>query len=280
MFTIRSLTLDDLDAADQVLMSAYQATSRKIELERWMRLDKTTWLAGYESDRLVGTVGAIDYASFAYIGFMGVHADFQRRGYGKALMLALIGELEQAGQPCTLLDASVSGAALYLQIGYHDLSLVHVYKQTGEWGNQSTGMRIERLDIQSLPEVAALDQLYFGADRWQVLKSYLAAYPDRLIGAREEAGKLIGYALAQSKRLGPWAAADRQTAGALLEAARQYPFDDSMEVLLPSVNLAGVELLEANGFTQSRSLRHMQRGKPKYTRNLEHIYGQSSFMLG
>ena len=280
MFTIRTLTFDDLDAADQVLMSAYRVTSRKVELARWMRLENSTWLTGQEADRLVGMVGAIDYGPFAYIGLMGIHADFQRRGYGKALMLALIGELEQAGQPGTLLDASVPGAALYVQIGYHDLSLVNVYKQTGEWGNQSTGIRIERLNIQSLTEVAAYDQQYFGADRRQVLQSYLMAFPDRLIGARDGVGKLIGYALAQPKRLGPWVAIDQQTAAALLEAARQYPFNDSMEVLITSVNLTGIELLERNGFTQQRTLRHMQRGKAGHTRSLEHIYGQSSFMLG
>ncbi len=280
MLEIRPLTFIDLKAADQVLMSAYQVASRQVELERWMHLEGTTWLAGQEGDRLVGMVGAIDYGPFAYIGLMGVHADFQRRGYGKALMLALIDRLEQACQPCTLLDATAAGAGLYEQIGYQDLSLAYVYKQTDTREVQSTGLRVERLGVESLSELAAFDRHYFGADRSQVLRSYLAAFPGRMIGARDESGKLLGYALAQSKRLGPWAATAPQAAAALMEAARQLDFTEPPEILLPSPNLAGGELLKSAGFTRQRTLRHMRRGSSRSARSLEHIYGQSSFMLG
>jgi GNAT superfamily N-acetyltransferase len=280
MLDISALTFNDLEAADQVLMSAYQTAPRQVELERWMHLEGTIWLAGQEGDRLVGMVGAIDYGPFAYVGLMGVHADFQRRGYGKALMFALMGRLEQAGQPCTLLDATAAGAALYGQIGYQDLSLAYVYKQTGTWDDQSTGLRVEQLGMESLSELAAFDRLYFGADRSQVLQSYLAAFPGRLMGARDERGKLLGYALAQSKRLGPWAATVPQAAAALLEAARQFDFTEPLEILLPSPNLAGGELLESAGFVRQRTLRHMRRGSSRSARCLEHIYGQSSFMLG
>jgi GNAT superfamily N-acetyltransferase len=280
MLVIRPLNFNDLEAADQVLMSAYQVASRKVELERMMHLERTTWLTGQEDDRLVGMVGAIDYGPFAYLGLMGVHADFQRRGYGKALMLALIDRLEQVNQPCTLLDATAAGAGLYEQIGYQDLSLAYVYKQTDTWDDQSAGLHVERLGAESLTELSAFDQLYFGADRRQVLRSYLAAFPGRLLGARDERGKLLGYALAQSKRLGPWAAADPRAAAALLKAARQFDFSEALEILLPSPNLAGGGLLESAGFTRQRTLRHMRRGSSRSGRHLEHIYGQSSFMLG
>jgi GNAT superfamily N-acetyltransferase len=280
MLDIRPLNMNDLGAADQVLMSAYQATSRQVELERWMHLDRTTWLAGQEGNRLVGMVGAIDYGPFAYIGLMGVHVDFQRRGYGKALMLTLIDRLEQAGQPCTLLDATAAGAALYKQIGYQDLSLAYVYKQTDTWEVQSTELRVEQLGMESITELTAFDRHYFGADRSQVLRSYIAAFPGRLVGARKGQGKLLGYALAQSKRIGPWAADDQQAAAALLEAARQFNFTEPPETLLPSPNLAGGELLESAGFTRQRTLRHMRRGSSRSARGLEYIYGQSSFMLG
>jgi hypothetical protein len=52
MLDIHPLYFIDLEAADQVLMSAYQAASRKVELERWMHLERTTWLAGQEGDLL------------------------------------------------------------------------------------------------------------------------------------------------------------------------------------------------------------------------------------
>jgi GNAT superfamily N-acetyltransferase len=280
MFQIRSLTFNDLEAADQVLMSAYQVSSRSVELTRLMSLERTTWLAGREGERLVGMVGAIDYGPFAYIGLMGVHADFQRRGYGKTLMLALIDSLEQAGQPRTLLDASEACAPLYAQIGYQDLSLVTVYKCTCTWDFQSTGIRTKRLGIEALLELASFDRLYFGAERSQVLRSYLEAFPGRLMEARDKGGKLLGYALAQSKRLGPWTAVNPHAATALLEAAKQFKFNDPLEILLPSPNLAGIELLQSAGFVRQRTLRHMGRGCLGLARNLENIYGQSSFMLG
>jgi ribosomal protein S18 acetylase RimI-like enzyme len=280
MFHIRLLTFNDLEAADQVLMSAYQVSSRSVELERLMSLERTTWLAGQEGDRLVGMVGAVDYGLFAYIGLMGVHADFQRRGYGKALMLAMIDSLEQAGQPCTLLDASEAGAHLYAQIGYQDLSLVTVYKQTVTRNFQSTGIHVGQLAVEALSELTAFDLFYFGAERSQVLRSYLEAFPGRLIGARDKRGKLLGYALAQSKRIGPWVAADPHAAAALLEAAKHFNFTEALEVLLPSPNLAGGELLESAGFVRQRTLRHMRRGSSAPERRLAYIYGQGSFMLG
>jgi ribosomal protein S18 acetylase RimI-like enzyme len=280
MFHIRSLTINDLEAADQVLMSAYQVSSRRVELERLMSLERTTWLAGLEGDRLVGMVGAIDYGPFAYIGLMGIHADFQRRGYGKALMLALIDSLEQAGQPCSLLDASEAGAPLYARIGYRDLSLVSVYKQTGTRDFQPTGIQVERLAVEALSELTAFDLFYFGADRSQVLRSYLEAFPGRLIGARDKGGKLLGYALAQQKRLGPMIAADPHAAVALLEAAKQFNFTEALEILLPSPNQAGGALLESAGFVRQRTLRHMRRGSRGPERRLAYIYGQGSFMLG
>jgi len=100
------------------------------------------------------------------------------------------------------------------------------------------------------------------------------------MGARDEGGKLLGYALAQYKRFGPWVAVNPQAAAALLEAATQFDFTEALEILLPSPNLAGLELLESAGFARQRTLRHMRRGRCRSERCLEHIYGQSSFMLG
>ena len=54
MFIIHPLTLNDLEAADQVLMSAYQVSSRKDELERLIPLQGTTWLAGQEATGWLG----------------------------------------------------------------------------------------------------------------------------------------------------------------------------------------------------------------------------------
>jgi GNAT superfamily N-acetyltransferase len=280
MFHIRSLTLNDLEAADRVISSSFKTASRLAELEGLVKLEKTIWLAGEADGVLVGMVGAIDYGSFAYIGMMGVHADHQRRGFGKALMLALLEQLEQAGQPCTLLDASEYGAPLYAQIGYSDLHLAHVFKRVAEADFQSSPLQIELLGLTSLSDLMNLDPLFFGANRSHVLLAQLSRYPGRFLGAYSAEGSLLGYALAQNKRIGPWVASTPGSAASLLKAALQLEFGATPEVILPSPNQAGRELLEAAGFELQHSLRHMGRGCSELHRGLEGLYGQSSFMLG
>jgi GNAT superfamily N-acetyltransferase len=280
MLTIRPLRLTDLAAADEVTISAFQCPSRRVEIERWMSLEGTTWLGGEESGRLVAMVGAIDYGPFAYIGLMGVHADFQRCGYGRAIMITLIERLEQAGQLCTLLDASEAGAPLYARIGYQDLSLSHVFRWNGNSPAIPLPERLERLELAHLPEIVTLDQPFFGANRSNVLRSHLTVYPGRILGVRNLRGELLGYVIAQISRIGPWIAVNEESAAALLGAALKLEFEDSPTVILPSSNRAGIELLKAFGFELQRSLRHMGRGCAGSSRCLEYIYSQSSFMLG
>lgn len=280
MLHISPLLRSDLESADRVISSAFQTPSRLAELEWLVSLEKTYWLAGKLDNTLVGMVGAIDYGAFAYVGMMGVHANFQRRGFGKALMLALLELLEQAGQPCTLLDASASGAPLYAQIGYCDLQLAHVFKKVAAAEITSSALQIDPLELVSFPDLVTLDRQFFGADRSQVLLAQLRRFPGRFLGAYSVEGSLVGYALAQRKRIGPWGAATPEVAASLLMAALRLDFDSAPEVILPSPNQAGRELLKAAGFELQQSLRHMGRGCTRLRRELTCLYGQSNFMLG
>src|SRR5215210_6941100 len=106
--SVRSITEADLDAADVVLEAAYGPSGgrRKERMRRYLSLQPDGWLLALLDDVVVGTVGAMDYGPFAYIGLMAVHPSAQRQGIGLMLMQRLLAWLDARRCPFSLLDAT------------------------------------------------------------------------------------------------------------------------------------------------------------------------------
>jgi predicted N-acetyltransferase YhbS len=279
---IRPLSSADVPAADSVLIPAYgREDSAAPELRRYLRLQAGGWLLATVDGEPAGTVGAIDYGPFSWLGLLAVTPALQGRGIAKALMDEILAWLDARACPLVLLDASKAGAPLYPRYGFVDRDRVLVYVRrsaTAPPGPRSGSVAMIRTD--DVAQVAGLDQSIFGADRRAVLADLLAELPGRVFLHHGAGGQLDGYLIAQSRRLGPWVATNEAAADALLAAALTLEFAGRPLVLAPVANASAAALLARFGFRPQRELRHMGRGAGEHRARRAQIYGQASFMLG
>ncbi len=117
---IRTLTPADLDMADALLMAAYGGASRKQRLQSYLTLQPDGWILAHWDGTPAGVAGATHYGPIAYIGLVGVHPAYQRRGIAMAMMRHLLRWSAERGRPVLQLDASPAGAPLYERLGFVD----------------------------------------------------------------------------------------------------------------------------------------------------------------
>lgn len=279
---IRRMTAADLEPLVGVVNGAYRRSTTSVEdLQRYLYLNPTGWLVAEWHGSLAGMVGDVNYGSRAWVGLMAVDPPLQGRGIARALMESLLDELDQAGCPTEVLDASTAGAPLYEKLGFVDVDLVDAYRlDVRRPSPPSLPTAIGPLRDTDLAAVAALDMAAFGHDRHAVIRSFLADDRERAFVHRDREGAIDGYLIAQPLRIGPWTASSSDAAAALLAAALTLPYEGEPSVLIPYANTAGIALLEERGFTRQRRLRHMRRGTPPIGDHRELRYGQASFTLG
>jgi Acetyltransferase (GNAT) domain len=179
-----------------------------------------------------------------------------------------------------LLDATAAGAPLYAQLGFVDAGRAYLTAGPQPLAPAPLPISIFRLEPGSLAELAAFDAPIFGADRRAVLADLAAAYAGRLLVARDDAGAMSGYVVAQARTIGPWAARTPTIAERLLHAGLACGFA-TPRVLIPAGNTQAISLLATAGIVVRQEVRHMRRGQtgaPPGDRTA--LYGLASFALG
>jgi GNAT superfamily N-acetyltransferase len=217
---------------------------------------------------IVGFGGGRSYGPVAYVGPMAVDAAWRRRGFGRALLDALILNLERLGAQTILLDATDLGAPLYAAAGFVDVDETRVYERfTGAY--RPTAPNVDTYDLE---RATLIDVRVAGCDRSAALDAF-SREPNARLVIRDD-----GFAMAHRRVLGPWIAEDPRSAGrsfeAIVEAAPQVEV-----AFVPGSNIAAASILENGGFRPVRSVRHMAYGRPSPMRRAA-IYGQGSLGHG
>jgi GNAT superfamily N-acetyltransferase len=278
-FSIRNMSAADIEAADKIVMSGFgQSESRLDEMRRYLEIQPDGYFVAECAGTLLGMVGAIDYGAFAYIGLMVVWPEFQGHGIGGRLMERLLDWLDQRGRP-SLLDATEMGYPLYKKLGFVETDLSIVYRQDQPVELEPPAAPVYRMQPDDLDELVAFDTPLFGAERRGVLRVMLRDYPGEIMAARDEAGRISSYIINREGRLSPWMARDPGSAECVLRAALASNVSGEPVVIVPGLNLAGIQVVERHGFTFKRSCRHMQRGL-KTERQRTQIYGLVSYAIG
>jgi GNAT superfamily N-acetyltransferase len=283
--TIRTMTSNDVAAADAVAVAAYDSpVSRGAELRRYLRLQQDGWFLALDEDgRAVGLGGVVNYGAFAYIGLVGVLPAAQRRGVGQAIMEHILLWLRAKAIAVALLDASPAGEPLYRRLGFVADDQSDVWQREQPLSPLSPGrpLRASVTPVQpeDVPELVAFDRPRFGADRGNVLAALLAEFPGCACATRGASGQLTGFLFTQPNKLGPWVAATPAVAEQLLQYALTLPFAAGPTVLVPGANAAAAALLQQTGFVKRRSLQHMRLGG-EHPCPRRQTYGLSSFALG
>ncbi len=183
---VRSMRESDLDAVDVVLRAAFGRPSGFLEHARLTRRLQPDGVFVAERDgAIVGTVGAVDYGSLAYVGLMGVAPAEQSRGIGRLLMQHLLAWVDGRGCPVVLLDATERGALLYESLGFVDDALAYVYVRPQGDGEQDEALLDEQAvapgkqtvtsdehalalaGARDLEEIVAFDAARFGGSCWR-----------------------------------------------------------------------------------------------------------------
>jgi predicted N-acetyltransferase YhbS len=277
---INQITHENLPEADDILCSAFESNcSMMADLHRLLQIEPGGYLLGYYKEIPAGTVGAVNYGPFAYLGMMAVTQAAQHRGIGRVLLEEMLARLDKQDVPMILLDATLSGKSLYLRAGFQidDQVRQFVRHKTIVLSPQSDQIRL--MTSADIAAVADADEPIFGTRRERVLSAFLEDFPQRAF-VYEDHGQIAGFVIAQEQRIGPWTAKSLEVAQTLLRTALQLPFAATPKVLIPTKNKAGAAMLVRHGFVLQNTLDHMRRGGENNPINRTQIYGQASFALG
>jgi hypothetical protein len=277
---IIQITKANLPEADNILCSAFESNcSMMADLHRLLQIEPGGYLLGYYKEKPAGTVGAVNYGPFAYLGMMAVSQQAQHRGIGRRLLEEILVRLDKQKVPLVLLDATLSGKSHYMRAGFHIDDQVRQFVRQTETPLLPLSAHVRQLTAADIPAVADADQSIFGARREQVIAVFLGDYAERAY-VHETDGQINGFLFAQEQRIGPWIAHNLEAAQDLLQSALRLPYDTAPKVLIPTSNQDGAALLVKHGFVLQNTLDHMRRGGEKNPLQRSQIYGQASYALG
>ncbi len=286
---IRNLYTPDIDAANEILVAAFQSSrSYQEDLNLYLTLAPHDWYLAEWDGLPAGMVGVVNYGPLAYVGFMAVHPDFQRKGIAEALMKHGLAEMEAAGCPNALLDASAMGEPLYRKLGFVEDGQSAQYWIEGPLVRKPTDFQsIARESITTrlirpddIPNLTQLDTPIFGANRERLFALLIEALPERSFVAEDASGQLVGFVFSQPKRIGPLVALNPLAAEALLQAALSVPIEGRIMMIAPVINPFAQALVLKYGFQHFRTNAHMRYGGTQHPGRRELIYSLMSFAIG
>jgi len=280
--TISPFTEAELDATDEVVKAAYNVVqSREDALRNYLTFQSAGSFVAKENDAVVGFGGVLDYGPFAYVGLMSVSPTVQKRGVGQLLMERLLEWLEARNCPTALLDATPVGESVYRRNGFLEDDRTMVWQQNEHvLLPRHLPLGVSRLAEAEIPALIQFDAPHFGAERAQVLSSYCARYPNRVLVIHTGDGRISGYVVAQSHVIGPFVAQNKEDAERLLVHALALPFESKPSLFVSANHNDASYLLTRYGFAQQRTLSHMWAGKHIARNRHTTLYGQASLGFG
>lgn len=286
---IHNLDSSDIDAANEILVAAFQsARDYRDDLRLYLAFAPQGWYMADWEGVSAGMVGVVNYGPLAYIGFMAVHPDFQRRRIAESLMIYALSQMQADGCSIALLDASVMGEPLYRKLGFveDDKSAHYILDGTSvrkpaDFPSINLANTIIRvMQPTDIPKLTNLDTPIFGASRERLFSLLLNTLPQRSFVAEDASGQLSGYVFSQTARIGPCAALDSQAAEGLLQAALSVPFEGQISFIAPGSNPYAEALIIRYGFEHFRTIPHMRYGGTQHPGRREFIYSLMSFAIG
>lgn len=250
------------------------------DLRLYREIQPDGYFGAYEEGTLMGMVGSAVYSTFAYVGMMGVHQRFQRRGVGLDLMRHLLQWLDAKKFPQVQLDASEAGQLMYEKLGFIAREPVFVLQRQAGLPTPALPPQIKQIEHSDLSMLAEVDSKIFGADRSRVLLTLLQAYPNRAFLSQDLHGRVTGYLFVQAGRIGPWVMLEPGDGEALLCAALSPGFVGTVSAVVPETTPEALDLLRHYGFESLRANRHMARGSTTVFGQREKVYAQTSLSLG
>jgi len=257
----RRLTRTDIPAADALRQAAHWNQTER-DWERLIAFNPDGCFAAEVDGRVAGSATTTVYdGGVAWIGMVLVAPAFRGKGIGRKLLEASIRHLKMKNVPSIKLDATPLGEPLYASIGFKGYRKITRMRGQG----MKTGMpeSIRRARPEDAATVLQLDSLAFGCGRRQVIKALLEDFPERAFvsdGRDGVNGMVLGRRGASADQAGPLAAADDETALALLAAALAAVEAPECVLDVPETSAACMKMLERAGYVMERQFTRMRLG--------------------
>jgi len=228
--------------------------------------------------RIVGTGLGTDNGLVGWVGIVFVSPDTRGCGLGRALTEAAIEALERAGCQTLLLVATALGRPLYEKLGF-ELQGTYLTYRAPDPPPDEPDPSIRALTTADAAAVAAIDAAATGEDRAHLISS-IVHDESTGFGLVADDGTLLGHILRPSWGSGSTLAAEGAVGLRLLDHRRRLAgADHNVTCGILDLNEEGRRLLEASGWTHTRSHPRLIRGRPLDWRP-DSIWGQFNFALG
>jgi GNAT superfamily N-acetyltransferase len=266
----------ELGSVDELLMLAYEAPSRRRELELYLSVQPDGWFVIEEGGEIVAAAGAIAYGGFCWIGLVATHPAAQGRGLATRLSRHLLEWATSRGCVTVALDASDAGRPVYERLGFRALGpTVELVRDAGRRPHARSGA--DRLEPGDLDAILALDRVTFGGDRGTLLRALAREYRDSAYVTRDRRGRLTGYLVEREQLIGPGCAGDMTSAKRLVHSTRN---DGHEQRLLVPLESGFLDALLELGLVERRRLTHMRLGDLEIPGARRQLIAQLSFAAG
>ena len=278
----RELVLAPMTSAD---LPAAVVLSRDVgwphRLEDWQFvLSVGEGLAGHVGGALAATAMWWPYEQrLTRIGMVIVDPRMQRSGLGRALMTAVLGQIDTP----MMLNATEAGAPLYRDLGFEDAGLIHQHQGTASSVPPveiRSGERIRPAGRRDLEALIELDADASGVRREKVIAGLIEHAEVVVLDAE---GRTAGFAFfrrfGRGHVVGPVVAADPLAARALIAHWVGSKAGMFMRIDVPeSTDLTG--WLDAVGLVQTSVARTLARGSSPYPKGKSRLFALANQALG
>jgi GNAT superfamily N-acetyltransferase len=238
------------------------------DLQRFLEASPQGCFIAEHGGRVCGTAATISFENrFAWIGMVLVDPEYRGQGIGTRLLVRAIEYLNDLQITAIKLDATPQGRPLYEKLQFvaeYEIERWTLRRSASEMAKlPGLGPR-EPFSQELLESIFEADKESFGADRSFLLKSLHSDAPEFTAGIWN-GHSIEGYALGRqgsfADHLGPWMARNATTAYSLLETFLARSFREVVVVDSLKSSAASGELLRSFGFSYSRPLTRMYRGR-------------------
>ena len=220
-----------------------------------------------EGGRLLGIGATYHHGDTAWLAHIIVHPSARNRGVGLAITKALVDSAKSVDT--IYLVATSMGEPVYLKAGFTTECEYIFYSRTGHSHPFPPSENIRSYDDRYRRDMLGLDRVICGENREAAMNEHLPHAMVYSEGNRIDGAYLPswgdGLIIARTVK-----------AGIALMQERLKKHD---KAVLPAANIAGIQFLEANGFTEEKRAKRMRLGRERAWQP-QNIYNRIAGKLG
>jgi GNAT superfamily N-acetyltransferase len=272
---LRSIQLEDIENC-MLLSDAEGWNQTKDDWKRLVENPLNMSLLAEIENQIIGSAIAMNYSNeVVWIGMVLVNKAFRGKGISKMLLSDLLNQLHSCRS--VKLDATPAGRPVYEKYGFYDEYIIHRMTNLSMEICQSikSDIKAEPILSSDIPEVIALDGLFFGAERSLLVKSLIDENPEKCWCVKKD-GRITALGLGRRgtryHHLGPVSATTPEETKVLISHCLMLLVGQPVVLDILSDKKELFDWLESIGFTSQRYFVRMYLGTNPYPGKIENQF--------